>query len=255
MPLSPAEQRDPEFWRCVYQMKITDYFDEDAGGIHFSRQQSSDFAKQVADDFNPIHNPDSKRFCVPGDLLFSVVLHRYGLSEHMQFNFSGLLADGISLRFPETDADEVAIVDENGKEYLNFSRSGNSSTDAGLIRELTQSYVAFSGHNFQHVLVPLMKEKGVMINPDRPLVIYESMSVDLDRLDVTSPRLTLEKSSLDVTGKRGNVRMEFRFTGDQGDFGTGVKTMILSGLRPLDPEVLEKLVDEYKGYKAAYSRR
>jgi hypothetical protein len=236
-------------------MKITDYFSEDADGIQFSRQQSSDFAKQVADDFNPIHNPDSKRFCVPGDLLFAVVLHRYGLCEHMHFNFSGLVADGIALQFPETGAGNVSITDRNGKEYLNFSRSGNCSSEPELIRDLTQSYVAFSGHNFQHVLVPLMQEQGVMINPDRPLVIYESMSVDLERLDVTSPQLKLEKSSLEVTGKRGNVRMDFRLTSDQGDFGVGAKTMILSGLRPADPAILQGLLDDYMGYKTAYSQK
>ena len=234
-------------------MKITDYFSEDANGIQFSRQQSSDFAKQVADDFNPIHNPDSKRFCVPGDLLFAVVLYRYGLCEHMHFNFSGLLSDGICLRFPETGASDISITDNNGKEYLNFSRSGECSTEPELIRNLTQSYVAFSGHNFEHVLVPLMQEQDVMINPDRPLVIYESMSVDLDRLDITNPELQLEKSTLEVEGKRGNVRMEFRLTADQGDFGVGAKTMILSGLRPADPAILQKLLDDYMGYKMAYS--
>jgi hypothetical protein len=113
--------------------------------------------------------------------------------------------------------------------------------------------VAFSGHNFQHVLVPLMQEQGVMINPDRPLVIYESMSVDLGRLDITNPALKLETSSLEVAGKRGNVRMEFRLTADQGDFGVGTKTMILSGLRPADPAILQKLLDDYIAYKTAYS--
>jgi hypothetical protein len=234
-------------------MKITDYFSEDAEGIQFSRQQSSDFAKQVADDFNPIHNPDSKRFCVPGDLLFAVVLYRYGLCEQMHFNFSGLLADGISLRFPETGSSDISITDSSGKEYLNFNRSGNCSSEPKLIRDLTQSYVAFSGHNFQHVLVPLMREKSVMINPDRPLVIYESMSVDLNRLDITNPALKLEKSSLEVNGKRGNVRMDFRLTADQGDFGVGAKTMILSGLRPAEPAILQELLDQYMAYKTAYS--
>ena len=233
-------------------MNITDYYSEDADGIQFSRQQSSDFAKQVAGDFNPIHNPDSKRFCVPGDLLFAVVLSRYGLSQQMRFNFSGLLADGIPLLFPDTDAEEVSITDQRGKEYLNFSRRGKCSTDSVLIRDLTRSYVAFSGHNFQHLLVPLMLEKSVMINPDRPLVIYESMSVNLDRFDVTNPDLVLKKSTLDVEGKRGNVRLEFRLTGTEGDFGHGEKTMILSGLRPADPEVLQALLDGYIAAKEAY---
>ena len=42
--------------------------------ISFTRQQASDFAKQIADDFNPLHDIQAKRFCVPGDLLFSLIL-------------------------------------------------------------------------------------------------------------------------------------------------------------------------------------
>ena len=235
-------------------MKITDYYSEDADGIRFSRQQASDFAKQVADDFNPIHDPDSKRFCVPGDLLFAVVLSRYGLSEKMHFNFSGLVSDGVPLHFPDSDADQVSITDRQGKEYLNFERSGAISNETSLISDLTQRYVAFSGHNFEHVLVPLMRDNDVMINPDRPLVIYESMSVDLVRLDVSSPELILEKSILDVNGRRGKVRMQFRLTSDQGDFGHGEKSMILSGLRPADPAALQGMLDDYKGFKAAYRK-
>jgi hypothetical protein len=233
-------------------MKITDYYSENADGIQFSRQQASDFAKQVADDFNPIHDPDSKRFCVPGDLLFAVVLARYGLSEKMHFNFSGLVSDGVPLHFRESDAKQISITDQQGKEYLNFERSGAMSNEASLISGLTQSYVAFSGHNFEHVLVPLMRDNDVMINPERPLVIYESMSVDLDRFDVTNPELVLEKSTLDVNGRRGNVRMQFRLTSDQGDFGHGEKSMILSGLRPSDPASLQGMLDDYIGFKAAY---
>ena len=235
-------------------MNISNYYSENADGIQFSRQQASDFAKQVADDFNPIHDPDSKRFCVPGDLLFAVVLSRYGLSEKMHFNFSGLVSDGVPLLFPESDANKIAISDRQGKEYLNFERSGAVSNATSLISDLTQSYVAFSGHNFEHVLVPLMRDNDVMINPDRPLVIYESMSVDLERFDVTSPQLILEKSTLDVDGRRGKVRMQFRLTSDQGDFGRGEKSMILSGLRPANPAALQGMLDDYISFKAAYSK-
>lgn len=240
-------------------MQITDYFSEDADGIVFSRQQASDFAKQVADDFNPIHNPDSKRFCVPGDLLFAVVLSRYGLSEHMRFNFSSLLSDGVSLRFSDSDsgsgsdAGQVSIMDQKGKEYLNFERSGGRTDNPDLISDLTQRYVAFSGHNFEHVLVPLMRDNDLMINPARPLVIYEHMSVDLDRLDVVDPELRLETASLEVNGKRGNVRMVFRLTDAEGDFGSGEKSMILSGLRPADPDALMSMLDDYHTYKKTYS--
>ena len=69
--------------------------------VSFSRQQASDFAKKIADDFNPLHDVDAKRFCVPGDLLFSVVLEKSGLSQNMGFTFSGMVSDGVELNFPE----------------------------------------------------------------------------------------------------------------------------------------------------------
>ena len=34
------------------------------------------------------------------------------------------------------------------------------------------------------LLVPLLAEQNVMINPERPVVMYESMNIDLDRLDI-----------------------------------------------------------------------
>jgi len=45
-------------------MIIDEYYSEDPHGIRFSRQQASSFAKQVADDFNPLHDPDAKLFCL-----------------------------------------------------------------------------------------------------------------------------------------------------------------------------------------------
>ena len=79
-------------------MFIEQYFSEPQGRVCFTREQASDFAKRVADDFNPLHDVDAKRFCVPGDLLFAVILSKYGISRHMQFVFSGMVVDGVELR-------------------------------------------------------------------------------------------------------------------------------------------------------------
>ena len=55
-------------------MFLQNYYSEENKKIHFSRQQASRFAKEIAGDFNPIHDPEAKRFCVPGDLLFALVM-------------------------------------------------------------------------------------------------------------------------------------------------------------------------------------
>ena len=71
-------------------MIIDQYFSEPNGRICFTREQGSNFAKQMANDFNPLHDADAKRFCIPGDLLFAIILAKYGINQHMQFIFSGM---------------------------------------------------------------------------------------------------------------------------------------------------------------------
>ena len=230
-------------------MLLEDYYSEDDAKITFSRQQASDFAKHIAGDFNPIHDPDAKRFCVPGDLLFSLVLAKCGLSQKMCFVFSGMVNDNVALDFPDTDAAMLDISDANGKKYLSLERSGETTRNSDLIRDLTSSYVRFSGHTFPHILVPLMSEQRVMINPDRPLVIYESMAIDLDRLDFSDPTLELTRSLLEVDGKRGNVRLEFCLRSGDEVVGKGEKAMVISGLRAYDAERVQAMVDNYASRK------
>lgn len=231
-------------------MTLSDYFSEQNGFIEFTREQASRFAKDVAGDYNPIHNPDSKRFCVPGDLLFACSVRHHGLSRHMKFRFSGMVDSGIALDFRQTDANEFPVVSDKGKEYLNISREGELTRDAELINTLTREYVAFSGYTFPHVLVPLMGEKQVMINPARPLIIYESMEIHLDSLNFSGLSLERGECELNVNGKRGDALLRFRFVDDAGNnIGTGLKTMVLSGLRPYDEEAMDALVETFNAAK------
>ncbi|HHH43414.1 MAG TPA: DUF3581 family protein [Gammaproteobacteria bacterium] len=230
-------------------MLLEDYYSEDHSKVIFSRQQASDFAKHIAGDFNPIHDPDAKRFCVPGDLLFSLVLAKCGLSQKMRFVFSGMVNDGVALDFPDTTAATLDIVDGNGRKYLSLERSGETTRDRELIRDLTSRYVRFSGQTFPHILVPLMAEQQVMINPDRPLVIYESMAIDLDRLDFRDPELELTRPVLEVDGKRGNVRLEFCLKSAGEEVGRGEKAMVISGLRAYDADRVQTMVDSYNSRK------
>lgn len=217
-----------------------------------SRQQASDFAKQIANDFNPIHDIDAKRFCVPGDLLFSLVLNHYGLDQHMRFTFSGMVGDNIQLIFPRSDTGEITIRGDNGKEYLRIERSGDRTHDAHLINKLVRVYVAFSGQAFPHILVPLMQQHEVMINPDRPLIIYESMELNLDKLEILNPELSLTGSSLTPKGKRGEVQLNFVVKDGAEIVGKGTKKMVLSGLRPFDEQHMQQVVSTYNQRMAAH---
>lgn len=234
-------------------MFLDPFFTDDSGAIRVSSPQGSDFAKTVAGDFNPIHDASNPRFCVPGDLLFALILSQHGLAQRMDIRFTGMVGADAPLTLVETE-DGAQVRDAAGKTCLEVSCAGALTRDAGLIESLVRRYVAFSGHNFPHILVPLMERHGVMINTDRPLVIYERMSFELERLDPADANLelVLADSQLDVKGRRGEVRLEFEFRSGGESIGHGAKSLILSGLRDLDPGALQGLVDRYAGWQAAH---
>lgn len=232
-------------------MFLDSYHERDAESVRISAEQGSFFAKDMAGDFNPIHDAGNSRFCVPGDLLFSLALARYGISQHMRFRFAGMVGANVPLRFPPV-AESLAITDATGKSCLEIERSGQVAGDSKLIESLACGYVRFSGKNFPGILVPLLEQQGVMLNADRPMVIYDSMWFELDTLDVPELSLSLADSTLEVNGKRGEAKLCFSIESQGQRIGTGAKRMILSGLKPLEPERLKLLVDRYAGWKAAH---
>jgi len=220
--------------------------------ITFTRQQASDFAKNVAGDFNPIHDVDAKRFCVPGDLLFACAIENFGISESMCFVFSGMVTDGVSLDFSKTDSATIDIKDDNDKKYLGVERKGNNIATADVLRNLTCAYVEFSGQTFPHILVPLMEKHNVMINPARPLVIYERMSIELNTLDFETISLETSETVLKANGKRGEAFLNFNIKSNDEVVGTGKKKMLLSGLRPYNSEEMQAVIDNYEAVKSNY---
>ncbi len=234
-------------------MLIDRYYNEANSKVTFTRLQASNFAKHIADDFNPLHNIDAKRFCVPGDLLFSLILAKYGCSKQMSFTFSGMVTNEVTLNMP-ADSPQFSINDDNDKEYLSIEHSGENTSNSELIDNLTRSYVTFSGHAFPHILVPLMEAEGMMINTARPMVMYQSMMIELDRLDLPNVTLELdkEKTIFEVNGKRGNVCLAFNLIADQQIIGRGEKHMLLSGLRPFDKPTIVSLCADYEQWKKGF---
>jgi hypothetical protein len=234
-------------------MNLEKYYNLENSKLSFTRQQASDFAKSVAGDFNSIHDIDSKRFCVPGDLLFAVIIHHYGLRQTMGFSFSGMVSDDVTLILPEINTREISIYDENDKKYLDISSNGAHSQNQGLIDSLTRNYVEFSGHTFPHILVPLMKENNVMINPERPLVIYDHMRISLDTLDIDSIELSLSDSIFRLYGKRGDVALNYDLCSNGERVGKGQKKMVLSGLREYEQEKIDNQIAAYNEDKSRYA--
>lgn len=229
-------------------MLLDDFVTRSAEGFSFSRLQSCRFAKEIATDFNPIHDVDAKRFCVPGDLLFAYLLSHYGLTKELSCSFAGMVSADVLLRC-EQHGDELRICDEQGKVYLALQQQGEASHDLAVIEPLIRDYVQFSGQNFPHILQPLMQQHNVMIHPGRPLVIYESMALSFDTLPSERVELSLAASSLQVEGKRGNVLLQFVLTQNGQQIGRGQKRMILSNLQAYDETHMQQMIAEYNRRK------
>ena len=233
-------------------MPLNDYYSIHNNTLHITPEQASDFAKTVAGDFNPLHDPDHRRFCVPGDLLFTALLQHYGISQKMQFKFSGMVGHGVTLRLEEQPESPFDLQDDAGKTYLTVDRSGDATQDAALIERIARSYVAFSGQNFPHILVPLLKANNVMVNVDRPMVNYESMAFEFQRVDIPNEELRLADSRMEISGKRGDVRLDFEFTCADGVVGVGCKRLLLSGLTPYEQEGMDRLISAYLERRDTY---
>jgi hypothetical protein len=110
--------------------------------------------------------------------------------------------------------------------------------------------VAFSGHTFPHILVPLWHKQGVMINPARPMVIYQSMHLQFNRLDINTLQLAPTGNTMTVDGKRGQVKVTFEFKDGGAVVGRGEKCLVLSGLRDYDQAAVDGVVAYYDERKA-----
>ena len=233
-------------------MPLSDYYAIDVAGLRISADHASNFAKAIAGDFNPLHDPDNRRFCVPGGLLFTVLLQHYGISQRMDFRFSGMVGADVDLQLEENPGDAYELRDAAGKTYLHVDRSGDISHEGQLIERFVRSYVAFSGQNFPHILVPLLQQQGVMINIERPMVIYESMGFKLKRVDIPNVELRLADSRMEVDGKRGDVRLTFEFLCGEAVVGSGCKRLLRSGLRPYEQGGMDRLVGVYQARRDSY---
>ncbi|WP_196137236.1 DUF3581 family protein [Aliikangiella sp. G2MR2-5] len=232
-------------------MFVERYYTQTEDTFSFSREQASDFAKSIAGDFNPIHDPDNKRFCVPGDLLFSLTLSKYGVSKAMSFNFQGMVGSDTPVHFVE-EGSQVSIQNEKEKTFLTVDRTGDVSVNEAFIEGLIRSYVAFSGKTFPHILVELMEEEGMMLNAERPMVIYDLMKIEFTSFAETAPEVVLQSKRFDVDGKRGMVIMNFDIQADGKSIGSGEKHIIMSGLRPYEQSGIDMLVNNYEEAKARY---
>ena len=62
---------------------------------------------------------------------------------------------------------------------------------------------------------------------------------------MTTPTVELADTRLRVDGKRGEAQLQFRFMDEGRIVGTGVKKLILSGLREYQQDAIDSMVADY----------
>lgn len=234
-------------------LDISQFVTNATNGIQFTETQANHFAKGVAGDFNPIHDIGAKRFCVPGDLLFSAILNRYGAYQSIHVDLMSLLSADVVVKLPEQLAEHNEFHDDQGRHLLTLNVAGDSSTEQAFVANLAEQYVKFSGKTFPDILVDLMRKNNVMINPARPLVIYKDMSLTLDSLVGTDLSLELDEATLEAEGKKGKACLRFVIKNGADVIGRGEKNMLLSGLREFDETAMLDIVSQYNLWKSEYS--
>jgi hypothetical protein len=233
-------------------MFLNEFYSQKDSSFRFTQQQASRFAKTVANDYNKIHDVDNKRFCVPGDLLFAVSLARFGLSETMKIDFTGMVKNDVELRFSPLLNNKTAIVNADEQAFMELELGGNSSYDEKIISKIIKEYVQFSGKNFPDIMVPLMRSENLMFNPARALIMYKCMQINLTRVDVKSISLKFDEAIIDIHGKRATVTFKFDFYENNEKVGTGQKEMLLSGLIPYEESVMDGVIADYQAAKNKY---
>ena len=273
-------------------MRASDYLDglpsDDVPGsaseacvLGFDEARASAFAKGVAGDFNPLHDVGNKRFCVPGDLLFAALLQHYGLHEQVSVSFAGMLGAHARLALPARAerGGRMHLCDERGREVLGYYASGERVEDATFIGRLSEEYVRFSGRTFPAILMPLMERAGVMVNPERPLIIYKDMAIRLDTAalaaslaerpagqgdpgdpddpDDPGGTLTLDAAghAFSADGRKGAASVRFTIRRGGATLGEGEKNFVLTGLRDYDAGAVATLLERHEERRAAYPGR
>ena len=95
-----------------------------------------------------------------------------------------------------------------------------------------------------------MGKQEVMINPARPMVIYESMIINLDNIDIQEPTLEFAEPSFEYAGKRGKITLRFNLLENGEKVGFGEKHMVVSGIREYCQATVDDLIAFYNDRKA-----
>jgi len=91
-----------------------------------------------------------------------------------------------------------------------------------------------------------------MFNLNRPLVIYESMTLSFDHLDFRQASVEMLEPKMEVNGKRASAYLHFQIKTGKNVVGTGFKKLAISVQNGYESEPMQAFVDDYLARKNDY---
>ena len=91
-----------------------------------------------------------------------------------------------------------------------------------------------------------------MFNINRPLVIYESMTLSFHHLNFRQASVEMMEPKMEVTGKRASAFLHFQIKTGENIVGEGFKKLAISVLSGYESEPMQAFVDAYLARKNNY---
>lgn len=212
-------------------MDISEYYDCIDGEIHFNDLKASQFAKNVSNDQNPIHDHDNKNYCIPGDLIFSMCADVLGLGSETDLYLHHPIGKNSSILIKEAKDGFYLGRDQSGIKIFTYRKNGET-TDICDTGNFLNCFARVTETLFEDAIHPQLKQKGLMINPSSPSVVLTSISIR--KSENSKPVHKIKPDESVATGNVKRAKVTAKYTMNDlydNSIGEARKTLFISGLR------------------------
>ena len=225
-------------------IKERDYF----VAVGISNNNVSKFAKEICNDFNPIHSNKKSKPIVPGDLFVVLFLLSNGLYKRTIIEFKK-----ISYPIQKFIITKSSILNSKNESVVNFTlkddivADSNSIFLSGFLRE----FCKISGTIFAQELEPIFIKYRKMPNPQKPRMLYESTQINLDKeiinLKVDFVQIKFLEPNVIILENQATVNFQILVLQSGRTIGLITKTLFCTNLEEYTQEKYEELKKYWYG--------
>lgn len=205
------------------------------------------YARNVVKDFNPIHNHLAKNYCVPGDLIFALMVERGGVHGSMRMDFLNRVGKDSEYIFVSGKAG-MALLDRGNKVQAQLIGSGDASVCVKCISAVSDAVLSCTSSYFPYKMMRSLRAENLMLSGCRSLVILKSIEVNVSDLHFASDLTAVFcSSSLRHSGRRGTIDAHFQLVGGNGQvLGQVIKTALIIGIERFNGKRSAQYLENYE---------